>query len=227
MLTIKTPRRKTATASRKAIAIHQAGHAVIACLLDIPFLAVTPQGLQRQDECPLWAIPGSGPVFQPERARQRVDREICAIFAGPIAESIHNDWDWKLTKRGRQDRDYAIELTWDLEHEWEARRAWVDRIREIALDFFAMLDVWNVVKEVAHQLQRDGTVTRNQVRGIARTQLKVPQQLDERHSYEESRWRWLEHARHLGTRPSDTADTPTVEQVFAGLNAPIVRMAVA
>jgi hypothetical protein len=191
----------------------------MAVLLDVPFLTVTAKGLQRHDESPVWSIPGAGPLFQPERARNLADREICVALAGAVAESVHNDWDWRLTPCGRKDRDFAIEITWDLEHDWEARCAWVSRVREITRDFFCLLDVWWAVQDVADQLRKKGTVTRNEVRGIVRKRLTVPKQIDERHSTNEYRWRRIEDVRSLGAVQPDGAHfAPTCEHVYANLS---------
>jgi hypothetical protein len=135
-----------------AITFRQAGHAVMATLLDVPFLAVTSTGLQRRG-------------IAPASTRHVADREICVAMAGPIAKAIVEF----LHGRGRQspDQTSALEIARQFEKRPKSFTAgWVNRMTETAWDYLCIPDVWIAVFKVACKIHERGTVSRAEVQAI-------------------------------------------------------------
>jgi hypothetical protein len=203
------------------VAIHQAGHAVMACLLGIPFSALTSKGINRYDEWPIWAVPNPGPNFQVERARQFVEREMCVALAGPTAQAINCNWKTYTRARGTNDEAYAMEITWGFGADDTERHGWVDRVSATTYVILDHPSVWNTVLAVAQRLRQSTSLSYPLVREIARERLKLAAQTDERYSDEESRWCRVEDARLLAAGqpacPKNTHNTISLGQVLAEL----------
>jgi hypothetical protein len=202
------------------VAIHQAGHAVMSCLLGIPFSDVTRKGIHRYDEWPIWAVPGSGPGFDPGRARQFVSREIGVALAGPLAQAINDDSKPYTRARGINDEAYAMEITWGFGDEQAASFAWVGTVREISRAILTIPRVWETVEDIALRLQESKILPGTLVRDIVRTRLGLAPQSDERYSLQEAQWCRMEDARVLahGQRaasPKNTHNTLSREDVLA------------
>jgi hypothetical protein len=202
------------------VAIHQAGHAVMACLMGTPFSAVTRKGIHRYDEWPIWAVPQSGPCFELERARQHVSREICVALAGPTAQAIMNHCE-RTPARGLNDEAYAFEITWGFGDDDAAREHWLNRVGNTVSSILRKPAVWRTVQDIAQQLAQSGSLTGTLVRSLVRERLTLEPQSDERYSWEEARWSRVEDARALAAGkepcPKNTHNAISCEAVLARL----------
>lgn len=197
----QTPRTKRTQAD---IAHNQAGRAVVACLMGIPFSSITiladeprrSRGtMHRYDEWPHWAVQGSGPGFDRKRAYEFIAREISMALAGPIIEQIFSLSDKYQKPRGENDEAYAFEITWDVAKSDEERHALVDSVRAAMTELLLKPKVWDAVEAVADRLQRLFVLSGPDVRAIVRKHLSLAPQPDERYSHEEARWCRVEDAR--------------------------------
>ena len=189
----------------------------MACLLGIPFSAITPKGIHRYDEWPIWAVQDS------EQARQFVEREMCVALAGPVAQAINCNWKKYTRARGTNDAAYAMEITWGFGDDDAGRAEWVDRVSAITCTILDHPGVWNTVLDVAHRLRQSKSFSGPVVRDIVRKRLTLAAQTDERYTDEESRWCRVEDARaHAAGQPpcpKNTHNTISLDQVLAELNS--------
>jgi hypothetical protein len=149
-------------------AYHEAGHAVVACLMHVPFHSVTvaPGPVPVDDlrrttlgqielniEWPDWAIPFS-PCFDRTRARRFVARDVCMTLAGPLAETLHTRC-WQQQPGDEQDDEWAAyEIAEDcrVARSPKATREWVNRLRFSTLEMLRIPYVWAAVDAVAGKL---------------------------------------------------------------------------
>jgi hypothetical protein len=174
---------RTAYAAKKfrAVAFHEAGHAVFACLMNIEFVNVkifpkvhpTPPGgavlgaLDLQRDWPDWAIPESKSYDGP-RALQYVAQDICMTLAGDLAESLHTGRGKQPIPADEDDDEEIIESLGDLLNLAPAEtRKWRARLWFLTLEILHLPAVWNAVTCVAEELFRRKSLTYAQVQHMA------------------------------------------------------------
>ena len=148
-----------------AVAYHEAGHAVAACLMRVPFteVRITPDSRGRAADgvaghvalegaaWPDWAVPVH-PSFDRKRARQYVAHNVCMTLAGPLAETLHTRCWQDLPMNEGDDEFWAWELSECLYPARKQRSDWVNRLRFHTLETLQAADVWAAVDAVAREL---------------------------------------------------------------------------
>lgn len=146
--------RKTA-----AVAYHEAGHAVAACLMRVPFTEVRITGSKgvagyvalEGDAWPDWAVPVH-PSYDRKRAREYAAHNVCMTLAGPLAETLHTRCWQDLPMNEGDDEFCAWELSEFLYPTRKQRSDWVNRLRFHTLETLQAVDVWAAVDAVAREL---------------------------------------------------------------------------
>ena len=187
----------TTYARRKleAVAYHEAGHAVAACLFEIPFKSVTivpddcPDHLGRitlgciafNIEWPNWAVPGH-PAFDRKRARDYVSQNVSMTLAGPLAQTLHSRcWQQPPGAEG-DDEFFAIEVagTLGLSH-GDALRM-VNRLRFAMLQSLQDPAIWSAVELVAKHLLQFRGITMRQAQAIVNRSVYVEEEFRDGHA---------------------------------------------
>jgi hypothetical protein len=141
----------------KRTAYHEAGHAVAAVLMDVPFRRVTilpdAQCAGRVD------LANVEPPIHVKAARDHWARRICVFLAGPLAETLHTRC-WQQQPISDEDTDEfkVWEITVCFGPPAKADR-WVNRLRFSTLEKLRAPDVWAVVEVVALELVKRKTLT--------------------------------------------------------------------
>lgn len=149
----------------KRTAYHEAGHAVVACLMGIPFRRVTVQPdatfagrvlLDRKE--PPQAVCPWNPDWDTKQARQYWKRHICGLLAGALAETIYTRcWQQQPASDEFTDESKALEIADYFDTPTKAQ-AWVNRLRFQTLETLRSPDVWTAVDAVAQQLAKRKTL---------------------------------------------------------------------
>ena len=160
---------------------HEAGHAVVACLFNIPLFAVTVAPGPRDSsggrvmgnvqlvlKIPKWANPWL-PEFDHKRGRQYIARNICMTLAGVLAETLHTRcWQQTAEHEGTDDESLAHAVALPLHSTPKATRNWVNRLRFQTLETLRAPDVWAAVDAVARELVQRNTLTGAEVRALVK-----------------------------------------------------------
>ena len=165
----------------KRIAFHEAGHAVVACLMDIPFsrVAVTPNNKTRDSDgmithgyLTLEHVPLPDCVwpfhadFDPRRAREYMGHNICMTLAGPLAETLHTRC-WQDLPMNKGDDEYVAFFVADLLYsQRKPQHEFVNRLRFQTLEMLEQADVWAAVTAVAQKLVVRKRLNRAQVNAV-------------------------------------------------------------
>jgi len=148
-----------------AAAHHEAGHAVIAHLMGIPFKSIVVDHQPFPDtfgapalgtinfdrEWPDFAAPGH-PRFDRSRARDYVARDVRMTLAGPLAESLYTHCWQDLPMNEGDDEFMAFELAELLYSQPKPQHEWVNRLRFQTLELLMRAEVWAAVKALASVL---------------------------------------------------------------------------
>jgi len=164
----------------KRIAFHEAGHAVIGCLVGIPFTTVrlTPDNRVRDSQgmiklgsvklkpVPDWVLPLNWSTNEDrKRARNYLKNNICMTLAGPLAETLHTGC-WQQETRGEGNDETLAMLAGEVAREWgvylhwtpKDSQNWVNRLRFQILEILHDPRVWAAVALVARELVKHGTL---------------------------------------------------------------------
>lgn len=163
------------------IAFHEAGHAVAAILMDVPFRCVTivpdetfaGQVVLGKKKPPAHVDPFNE-NWDVKAARQYWTGRICAALAGALAETLY-------TRCWEQQSDTDEFAAWEIaDCFYPAAKAarWINRLRFQTLETLRAVDVWAAVDAVALELVKRKTLNSSRVHSL------------------------VEHAR--GARPSET-----------------------
>lgn len=145
----------------KTIAYHEAGHAVVAAMLGIPFQRVTIQpdtayaghvALAPGD--PPECVSPWNPDWDVRQARQYWQRHICGLLAGALAETLHTRcWQQQPAEDECTDESKALEIADYFDPPAKAAH-WVNQLRFKTLETLRAPQVWAAVDAVARELVR-------------------------------------------------------------------------
>lgn len=149
----------------RAVAHHEAGHAVIAHLMGIPFKSILVDHQPFTDEFgrpalgtiifdrewPDWAIPCK-PSFDRKRARDYAARDVRMTLAGPLAETLFTRCWQDLPMNEGDDEFMAFEVAELLYSQRKTQHQWVNRLRFQTLELLMRPDVWAAVEALATAL---------------------------------------------------------------------------
>jgi hypothetical protein len=145
-------------------AYHEAGHAVVAAMLGIPFQRVTirPNAVYAArvtlapGDPPAHVCPWN-PDWDAKQARQYWKRQICGLLAGALAETLYT--------RCWQQQPASVEHTdehkvWMIASYFDPTKAmaWVNQLRFQTLETLRAPHVWAAVDAVAQELVRAKTL---------------------------------------------------------------------
>jgi hypothetical protein len=164
------------TRRSRQVAYHEAGHAVVAWLMEIPFTAVAvydprsddtlgevtfnPNRLPDYMFCPM-------NHFDRSRARNYLSRDISMTLAGPVAQSLHARCWQELPMVPGDDEWIAYELAEMLYSERARQFSWINRLRFQTLELLQRPEAWDAVQRVANALISHRKLTAKQcVRAI-------------------------------------------------------------
>ncbi len=185
----------------KQTAYHEAGHAVVACLMGIPFTSVTvAPGPVPVDEFrrstaghinlkatwPDWAIPDH-PAFDPKRTRRFAARNVSMTVAGSLAETLYTRcWQQSpgLGQEGAGDDEFMafeVALTCNVARTPKGMHRWVDRLRFSTLETLRLPYVWAAVDAVARKLVKRKTLNSAQVHKLVSVTLPFEPDEPKRH----------------------------------------------
>ena len=150
---------------------HEAGHAVAACLFNIPILTVTvvpgpPDssggrtlgGIDLGVRIPTWANPFQK-AFDRRRGRQYIAQNIQMTLAGMLAETLYTGcWQQATGQFSDEDENIAFHVGRPLHRTPKATRDWVNRLRFQMLETLRAPQVWAAVDTVAQELVRSKTL---------------------------------------------------------------------
>ncbi|MBZ5621022.1 MAG: hypothetical protein LAQ69_20190 [Acidobacteriia bacterium] len=145
----------------ETVAFHEAGHAVVAAMLGIPFQRVTIRpdavyaghvalgpGDPPERVCP-W-----NPDWDVKQARQYWKRHICGLLAGALAETLHTRcWQQQPVDDEHTDESKALEIADYFDPPTKAMQ-WVNQLRFQTLETLRAPQVWAAVTTVAQELVR-------------------------------------------------------------------------
>jgi hypothetical protein len=147
----------------KRTAYHEAGHAVAAVLMDVPFRRVTilpdAQCAGRVD------LANVEPPIHVKAARDHWARRICVFLAGPLAETLYSRcWQQQPISNEHTDEFKVWEIIACFDLRAKADR--VNRLRFQTLERLRAPDVWAVVEVVALELLKRKTLNSAQVHSL-------------------------------------------------------------
>ncbi len=180
-------RRSTLTAEDlelRQTAYHEAGHAVLYALFDLPFdraevftaeYPAPPElpdyaGIVRSDwmqDCPRWAMPWQ-PDCDWELAIRHWNRLICISLAGEVAESIYLGRKAPHYVGTHDRRDIRNIVQHLMGFSLRDMKGWVDPLRTLTLELLRLPAVWDAVTAVAEKLIAQNVLTHRQVRSMVR-----------------------------------------------------------
>lgn len=166
-------------AERQQTAFHEAGHAVLHTLWNLPFEKLevfsaqypAPQEFSKyagriqsnwKRDCPVWAV-GWHPEFSPIRGVEHWERLICTFLAGEIAESIYLGYDAPkfVSKYDQNDiQDLCKSL---INNSVPYMNSWIMQLRARTLAVLSLPEVWSAVTAVAQALLDRSVLKRSDV----------------------------------------------------------------
>jgi ATP-dependent Zn protease len=156
-------------------AFHEAGHAVVSFMLDVPFRSVTIRpdadllGCVLFQEWPQWAIPDSG-RYDERRATEWLTRRTQISLAGQIAETLHAGRRPAKFSHSADDHD-VFENAMTICSSEEECSAWLNWLFIRTRSSLAVPDVWCAVEALAEELLKQETISGVEARNIIRVGL--------------------------------------------------------
>ncbi len=149
------------------MAHHQAGHAVMAYILDYPYVSLSVDGacgeMRYQDRISL------EPDEDRASLRTRIHREICLKMAGAVAETIYTRY-WQDCSIDEYSAKDLVTLLYP-RTQYQRWETFVNRCRFVALETLMRADVWRAVEAVAAALTERSSLTSRRANHIIRTTL--------------------------------------------------------
>lgn len=158
-----------------ATAYHEAGHAVVACLADIPFRHVTIKPtkvfaghVQLSGRRPSYANPWDPDTWQARAARQYWTRYVFALLAGALAETLYTKcWQQQAESDENTDECKAWQIADYFDPPAKAGR-WVNKVRFQVLEALRRPEIWAAVDAVARVLVERRELNRAEVQALVR-----------------------------------------------------------
>ena len=160
-------------------AFHEAGHAVEAFMLGVPFRSVTIKaaaeslGMVRFHRWPKWVIPNTA-EFNERRARAWLEKQAQISFAGQIAETIHTGRRPARRYFHARDNDHAFDNATVVCGSDDECSAWLDWLFIRTRDQLSQQLVWNAVEALAEELMKWERVSGARARKLIRNALSTP-----------------------------------------------------
>jgi hypothetical protein len=159
----------------ETVAFHEAGHAVVAAMLGIPFQRVTikPNAVYAarvtlapadppEHVCP-W-----NPNWDAKQARQYWKRHVCGLLAGALAETLHTRcWQQQPASDVHTDEHKVWMIANYFNYPTKAI-AWVNQLRFQTLETLRAPQVWAAVDAVAQELVIRETLSSARVQTLVR-----------------------------------------------------------
>lgn len=223
-------------------AYHEAGHAVVACLMGIPFTSVTvapgpvPVDEFRRTtmgqinfkfEWPEWAVPFH-PDFDRKRTRKYVARNVCMTVARPLAETLRTRC-WRQPPGQEGDDEFMafeVALSCEVARTPKDTHRWVNHLRFSTLETLQLPHVWAAVDAVAQRLVKRKRLNSAEVHRLVSAAL--PCEADEQAKGPGTLIPGLHFGagsayRNRGVRPADAGANHPPQIVGRGRCSPISR----